>query len=273
MALLDISFKDYCVLEGINASSLKYWMGEPFSPKSAAYNYQTPRKDTDAFRTGRAVHAWLEYRNRMPPEYELAQIESWGQKGGKALKKDIVDAGKIPLNLSEISAIENMSAALWNDPLMKRTHDGDILREVSIKVNGYKGMFDVVDVDDSNIIDWKTTRHSDPRKIESDAYKLGYHLQAYHYQMLAQEHFKKDFTFSFAFVCTAPPHETFIYLCSDDFMEAGKKAWDISVERLAKYGKLPYSSLDGLSTEVLDLEIPDWVEDSEEDLTLLGDFE
>lgn len=293
--LLDLSFKDYCALDGINASSLKHYAAEPFSPKTATYNFNKPSEDKPAFRIGRAVHSFLEHKNNQPDNMRTCPVELCKQyvseeypgehdKEVKKIVKELKDNAKIRkekmlkdgaelFKPSELTNISNMSNAIWTDPIMNDMLVSDsLLRECTIQVDMLKGMFDVIDPDNATIIDYKTTKHSDPRKIQADAYNYGYHLQAYHYSLLAERHFGHPFDFAFAFVCTAAPHETFLYICSQEFIDAGKKVWDISMERLAEFGDKVYSDLPGYSTEVLELDIPEWAEEEINDNDL-EDFE
>jgi hypothetical protein len=270
--ILDLTFPDYCKQDGINASSLKHFAGEPFSPKTACYKYQTPSKESEAFKVGRAVHAWLEYCNKMPDEYEVLPYHKWNEKGAKAAKSDCIEAKRIPLTISEGREIAEMSNALWNNSVLNPIVSSDsCMREMTVLHGEFKAMIDVIDVDGRAIHDWKTTRRTTLKDIERDCYTFGYHIQAYHYLMVASAELDVD-TFYFDFVSTVAPYETFVLKCSDEFVEAGKKDWEIAKERFDTYSNIPYCDCPGLCENVVELDLPEWAMGEEEE-QLLEDFE
>jgi hypothetical protein len=269
----EISFQDYCKLDGINASTLKYFHGEPFSPKSAVYNMNAPSKETEAFKIGRAVHAWLEYYNCIPDEYEILPFEKWNEKGAKKAKEECIASNAIPLTISEGRLITDMSNAVWNNELLNPILSKDSMqREVSITTDEFKAMMDVIDVDGRAIYDYKTTRRTNLKDVVKDCYGFGYHVQAYHYLMVANKGGVEADDFYFIFVSTVPPHETFVLKCSTDFIAAGERDWNIAKERFDKYSKLSYCDCPGLCEEIVELDLPEWAS-GEEDLTLFEELE
>ena len=271
--LTKITFPEYCALEGINASTLKSYAGDYFNPKQVAYNIShRDGAEKSHFTMGRAVHSALEHEGVLPDdEYVKCPYDNYKKKEAQEWKKEQEDKGITPLKLAEYKQASDMAKQIWtNTPkeIQKVIHSVDAQREVSIQVDGYKAMYDLIHGED--LYDYKTTRRTKLKDIVNDAFKLGYHIQAYHYCMVAAAEGLAVNDFYFIFVCTEAPHLVTTMRCTDNFIEAGHNAWQEAMDRYKKYHGIDYRELPSESDGIIELDVPEWALEEEGELE---DFE
>ena len=184
----DVPFSTYLQIEAVSSSLLKSYM------KSPAHS-RVPVKTTGAMRDGRIIHAMI-----LEPEKVKDYIRTApeGNKNSKAFKESIAREygieypGTWEMALSEIeckhpeltisdkstiSELQYVAKTLESVPeIMKLLNNTQ--REVTViwKRDGLlcKARFDALG---SWAVDMKSTKDSSPRKFNSQAFDLGYHIQ------------------------------------------------------------------------------------------------
>lgn len=269
-----MSRKGYFAHPGINASKIKLFSGEPFSPKTSVYNlnHQEDEEQTH-FKKGSAVHDALEYKGILPEKYILKKYDTFSSKEAKAWRDAQKAKGKIILKSDELESVHNMVGAIWDgcpESVKRVVQSKGAYREHELYADGFKAMLDLYH---SGIIyDYKTSRYSTEHQIKKDAYRLKYHIQAYHYKKIAQMKSMEVKDFIFIFVCSNPPHEVIVMRCDSEFVERGEEEWNIAYERFIEYKDRDYRDLPGYYADVIDLSIPEYVLENEEvELELNGE--
>lgn len=261
-----MSRKNYFSHPGLNASKLKLFSGEPFSPKTSVYqlNHQEDEEKVH-FKKGSAVHDALEFKGKLPDKYILKEYSTFSSKEAKAWRDDQLSQGKVILKQEDLEAVHNMVKTIWNgcpELIKKAIQSKSACREYELYVDEFKAMLDLYH--NGIIYDYKSSRHATEYQIKRDAYLLKYHVQAYHYKKIALMLGFEVKDFFFLVVCSNPPHELIVMRCDDEFMEKGEEEWNNAYERYQKFKDKAYRDLPGYYEEVIDLSIPDYVLESEQ---------
>jgi len=266
-----VPFEDYLRLPGESASKLKNGMESPLN-----YKWHEDHPDhvpTAAMALGTAAHCAVLEPHRMKTDYVL-----WdqGDKRGKAwtdFKES--NAGKQILSASEFADVKGMRAAIFNHAPTAR-YLGQGLAEVTMQwidpETGVrmKGRIDWLTILDARIwlCDLKTTRNSSRRKFTADAFSMGYHIQFGLYcdgfHALTEEYP------GFVALAVEPkaPYEPAAYVATEQFLTRGHDDYQrilTSLQECRASGLWP-----ARATEEMDLDLPAWASDYEDDNNLSG---
>lgn len=138
--------------------------------------------------------------------------------------------------------VETELSAFWKDPVY------DVL---------CKARLDALNKGKQVIVDLKTCLDAREHAIIRDAYKYGWHMQAFWYTYALQILTKAPHEFYFIAIEKEPPFAVAVYKASEDFIQEGgiqcQKALAICADCLEK------DEWPGYEAEVKSLELPGWV--------------
>ena len=224
--------KDYYTSEGINASTLKYFAGDYFSPTQALYKMRNPFEPTQAMSLGTAVHSILEHEMNTDEAYEVI---AGAYKTEKARAPQMNKACAMANNVWETckDVVQSPNA----------------IRERAHFVGEFKALIDL-EVDGVGY-DYKTTRVTTLDECRREAHKYHLEVQAYHYCTFGN--FKG---FEFIFVSSVEPHQVFRLKCSQEYLQDfAKPRWEQALERYYKYKDMDIPLIEDDT-----LDIPSWYE-------------
>ena len=254
--------QDYFDHEGINASVLKCYIDEEFSPRKAVFNAKVKeQKGKECFLKGHTVHSLLENKGELGDNFIISPYSDYKKHEARDWKNDQIAMGNMPLKQKEYDECEKMAKMLWNftpAEIKEVISSSSSLREEKIYTGEFKAMLDLYSMANKNIYDYKTTAQSTKARIINDAFKFKYHIQAYQYKHVAELGGFEVNDFYFIFVSSEAPYDNFVFKCTEDFMKRGEEDWNIALERFKQYHHLDYTTLDGAYTEVIDMDIPKW---------------
>lgn len=265
----------------LNASLLKCYMEEK-SLFQARHYEQHGLPETEALRFGSAFHESMELGGRLSDRYAVLPYDSLRTKAAKDWRDDQVAIGKTVIRQTEAEQLECMHAAIYQQiephpDILHLIKNGR--REIGIVNQGYKALFDLVDLDQRHAVDYKTVRDITPRRLWKSAADLGWYMQAYHYMRVLAGHTKaeqvQDVRFSFVFISKKAPYEVVIADIEQEALELGRYQWGQADRRLQQarldgeypgYGRMPMAIPSwALGNPMDEIEAEDIEEDEEDD--------
>jgi len=258
-------FDQYLKLPGDSASKLKKMAQSPL-----AYKWALDHPDhasTPAMALGTAVHTAVLEPHRFRSDYLLYP----GERRGKAWT-DFKEAaaGKSILTEGEFADVKGMHDAVrGHTPAARYLENG--LAEVTMQwvdpVTGRQthGRIDWLTILDGRLwlCDLKTTRNSSPRKFQSDAFSLGYHLQ---FALYCDGFYTLTEEFP-GFVALAveskAPYEPAVYVANEAFLTRGHDDYQRLQATLQECEST--STWPARATEEMELDLPAWVGSNNED--------
>ena len=244
--------EEYNLLPEVRSSDVKaFWTpkGKTFSVKSALHKLRD-HKDEKFFKMGNATHDFIEHKGRFSVKYVQSNFENGKTAGLKAFEKE--HSEQIVLTLKDAKEAISMGKAVMREcpEVMNHSFETEkvVVREgLKCKMDGfYKGI----------AYDWKTTRHDNFQAIQSDFYKLGYHISYHHYKLVAG--FEEMI---FGFVCSSGANESWRLPMSDELKALGEKDWEVCYERYMRYKDLDIKDAPGRATGEEILDVPEWAMD------------
>ena len=248
----------------LNASTLKCYAGEDFSPRSAKL---TPRTEKKAWDIGHAIHGGLEHMGQIPPNITVCPFDSYRSKDAKVWLAAEKDAGRIPLTSKEYEEVKEAIDRAWNncgEEVKALLHHPEAKREEEMYTEEFKAMLDLRV--GGVLLDYKSTRHALPKAILRDFFNMHYALQAYHYKMVAELKGIEVTDFIFLFVCTAAPFEINTFRVTEEVLEHGRDLWQRAYDRYAIFRDVADDGLPGYTTGIVDLLLPDYLTLDEDDV-------
>ena len=243
---------NYSEINAVNHSTLK---AMAISPRHYQCALTTPRKDTDAMRLGRLMHAMV---------FEPTEIDGrwaiWdgGRRAGKEWEAwQVANTGKEIIKAPEDwEAAERVAAAIEQCPaaagyLREGKSEHTITWTDQRTGVDCKGRVDWITSDSSTIVDLKTCRSVTKRDIQRAIAGMSYHAQAAFYLdgALASR-------FVWIFVEQHQPHDVVVVRASEDWIAAGRALYQGWLDRLVqcqRAGEWP-----GVADGEIDVEVPAW---------------
>lgn len=253
----------------LNASTLKLFAGgdDSFSPYTAVSNMRREGVSKDCFRIGHGLHSGLEHMGVLPDKYIESPYDSFRSKESKSWRVEQEKLGHEVFSQKDYQLLKDMIESVWEkcpSDLKEMIQSESSKREIEIYEGEFKSMMDLI-TNDGVVVDYKTTRHSSPSKIQYEAIKLGYHIQAYHYSMVYElwtGEPPKDFIF--LFVCKPFPNEVIPMRATQSFLDQGERDWQIAYDRYNEFKDMAIDELPRFSDTIHDLESTE-IEDVELD--------
>ena len=260
----DISNEDYHRGPGLSASGLKLLRKTPEHFK------KTEREETKAMIIGTATHCAVLEPERFETEY-ARNIEGDGRtKEVREARAALAAAGKTVLDAEDFDDVRGMAEAVLNHPTAGRLFERGFA-EMSIFWN-----YSVI-VDDTEetilckcrpdyiqplgqgrhlIVDLKTTKDAGGHAFGSDAWKLGYHIQAAHYMRGMAAEGLAPIGFVFVAVESKKPWCVSVYESTQEFLAPGYEETNRLYELYARCVK--YDEWPGYPEEIQKLYPPRW---------------
>ena len=227
---------DYRREEGANQSSLKKILESPAHYQAALKFKMVP---TPAMEMGTALHcrvldgatAFDRQYVKKPDGLSLATKEGKAWKAELGRKKVLSEGGKD----DPWGSVQGMTEALGRLAYFDPTQEDYIKHnEVSIywEWEGVqcKARLDRVDIENSLVLDLKTTDSVEPELFTKKVVGLGYDFQAAAYSIAAEAAFGKPFKFIFVCVERKAPYTVSLFEVSDEMIEEGKRKFDRAIK-------------------------------------------
>ena len=230
----DISNADYHATTAINASFLKSWV--LFSPFHAKYGKNDISKLVADL--GTATHSMA-----LQPELNLVEMSTEKTRATKAYKEHearCIEEGKVLLPQKDFDMVQGLVngiviedgevvGGLLGDPHCKKLlTEKDRVCEASIFVKDkgtgqlLKARPDIYSEKLGMMGDVKTCQDASPRKFGREIFMRGYHLQAAHYLICAEEHGLEIRNWGFLAVSKTWPYPAHFHMLEDYVLDYAK---------------------------------------------------
>ena len=235
---------DYFKDPRLNASTLKCFAGQDYSPAVALQKWKGPRTQTKALSLGSLTHAFVEGRGELPEgtilkerdeeseglgaEFILSPFDDFRKKDARDWKAGLPE-GLTPIKPSELIQARDMAHSLLNKieaPYSGILLDPESQREKEYYTDRLKAKLDLVSKSGLMCLEVKTTRHSTWSDIKRDFDRMAYHLQIFQYHKVSQVQ-----TIAAVIVSSVAPYPVFQAPCSDDYLEYGEWEFNRAFER------------------------------------------
>lgn len=260
----NISNADYHAGPGLNSSGLKLLRRTP------KHFRKTEREETNAMVLGTATHCAVLEPERFEAEY-VRNIDGDGRtKEVKEARAALTSSGKTVLDASDFDEVRGMAEAVLTHPTA-----GNLFRNGLEEVSVYWNYSVVVDDTEETIlckcrpdyiiptgqgrhliIDLKTTKDAGNYAFGSDAWKLGYHIQAAHYMRGMTAEGLCPVGFVFVAVESKKPYCVSVYEATQEFLTPGYEETTRLYELYARCAK--YNDWPGYPEEIQKLVPPRW---------------
>lgn len=245
----NVIFDDYLALPGEHFSSIKEMHRSP-----AHYRSRVRPADSDALRTGRALHAAI----LDPTSIDI--VEYAGRRYGKAWDDFRQEHdGKLILKPEQASDVRAMRASVQAHRHASRLlQHGRAEVTARFEVDGilFKARLDFV-CSNGDLIELKSTRDNHPHQFEREFARRLYHAQVALYRMALHAN---DVTCRNVYcisICKTAPFEVVVYEISEETIETGARWVRDWVSRLKECEKnRVWPGID--NGNILTLRIPDW---------------
>ncbi len=242
----DISNADYHATTAINASFLKSWV--LYSPFHAKYGKNDISKLVADL--GTATHSMT-----LQPELNLVEMSTEKTRATKAYKEHearCIEEGKVLLTQKDFEMVQGLVngveteggeiiGGLMNDPHCKKLlTEKDRVCEASIFVKDpgtnqlKKARIDIFSEKLGMMGDVKTCQDASPRKFGREIFMRGYHLQAAHYLLCAQEHGLEIRNWGFLAVSKTWPYPAHFHMLDDYVLDYSKQICRAAYEEMQR---------------------------------------
>lgn len=260
---------DYKEINAVNWSTLKeLWI----SPKQYRHRVTTPRPDTEALITGRAVHCAV-YE---PERFQTGYVVYPGPvRRGRAWEEFCEEhAGDEIVTENQRRQAEMIAMALQSDPIARSYINGGFCEQAFMWTDpdtllDCKGRVDQVN---GRLIELKTTTNIIPRKFIADAARFGYHGQiAFYADGLAANGIQLDGAPILIAVQSDEPFDVVCYHVTEDVLNAGRRLYQELLRTLLRCRETDiWPGVAGGG--ILPMTVPAWAspEEPEHELTIGG---
>ena len=230
MGLVEMPFDDYLDIKA--ASKTILWEMRKSCPLKAKAKLDGTHVDTDALRQGRIIHMCVLEHARFRDTYVRGPDGPLNKNPGRAAWKAHKERyGDDAIKGSEWDMAEAIRTAVGGMPKVAKLLDGQAERSMfweDPETGVYcKGRPDLISEEVSVLLDLKSAKDASPSGFARACADLGYHVQAAHYLMGAQEVQIPRKWFVFLAVEKVEPFAGGIYTLDADAMEAGQKELDL----------------------------------------------
>lgn len=228
--------REYHAHAALGSTSIKTLSDTNIS-MAEAYQIMHTNENKRTYDTGTLAHALI-LEGSLDRLVERVDADSWRSNEAKAAKQDAYDAGKIPVNNSEVDSIlapvERMADAVMSHPLAS-----SLLTDFEPEVSAFweqegvllKGRFDAYRANHGQIIDLKTARSARPNDVQKTISDLGYYIQAKQYLNGAQQLTGFIPEWKFIFVQNTEPFTVSVGSLKPEALEQAQARIDIALRR------------------------------------------
>lgn len=224
--IYDMPEAEYRARPEISASGLKILATK--TPRHFQHDYlEKKRKQTKTLEFGKAAHMALLEPERFARTYVVAPECDKRTKEGKALYAAFVEqhADAKHIEHDDMQTILAMKEAIANKQAAQAviaTGHAEVTMIAEIDGVPVRGRADWITLQTPLITDVKTAQDASPQGFERDAYKYGYHIQAWVYRTLYHAITGKWVPFVFLVTESAAPHCVAVYHASDEMLALGE---------------------------------------------------
>lgn len=259
MLRTDVSFEDYCKLDGRNISLLKL-MKVPLKFK---YALDYSRPDTDALKIGRAIHTAILEAHKFNVEFLcLPDIDRRTTKGREMYaelvsqnpNKTILKPDDFNMALDvAISVRSNAHANYLLEGAMTEVTLDWTHEETGVKC---KARVDAYNAELGIVIDVKTTQDASPSGFPRKLFAYGYHLQAAYYLEALRANGEDAKHFCFIAVEKDPPYCVSLFRLDDKTIQLSKQENDRLLRLYAECKRT--DQWPGYTQGIEDISLPDY---------------
>lgn len=264
------------------------------SPAHAWYALTNKGAEADHFDIGTAVHAALLEPDKYESQYTLAEVCSASKADGtqcvnsgtgrylgtwlcgvhskgKASEKDDVQI----LTPSLAATVAGVSKSASEHPHVRRLltepmSQGGFNELTALWMDQKTGTpckarLDFLSPDGKAIVDLKTTKDASPHAFRNSLYNFGYYRQAAMYTDAAGLYGAQVEDYYILAIEKTPPFGLRLYRLSSDAIEQGRREVRVLLDRFARC--IEHDSWPGYDTDVLDLDLPNWAQQKEPDIS------
>lgn len=238
--IYDLPEAQYHLLPEISCSKLKAFHTAK-TPRHFQHEIlERNRKETPALHFGRAAHMAILEPVLFEKSYKVAPECDRRTKAGKELYSDfLLTAGKAEIiNYNDMQIIIGVRDELSQSPLVKLLlANGKFEVSMFAEINeiACRSRADIITTIDDNdfIVDFKTCEDASEDGFARDAFKYGYHMQAWFYLEMYRNITGKNATFLFIACEKKAPNCSAIYSASEQMLELGELQCNDAMARLA----------------------------------------
>jgi hypothetical protein len=236
MIYKDLSNREYHSRPEISSTAVK-----TVAKQSVAHWVGAERKETPAMQMGSAVHGLcLEpHLNEVVRGPETRRGNAWKDAVAKAT---LANQDAIVLTEADYDKADAIATSARNHPVMEEyLNDAHTQIETSVILDDpdvgvpIRVRPDIYNSRTGILIDLKTTLDASPRGFQRQAYKLGYHIQAFMYMRALELEGLSPQAFAFLAVENAAPYATCIHWVSDDLLKLGALDYERAMEQIKIY--------------------------------------
>lgn len=236
MIYKDLTNKFYHSRPEISSTAVK-----TVAKQSVAHWVGAERRETPAMALGSAVHSLcLEpHLNEVARGPESRRGNAWKDAVAKAT---LANQDAIVLTEADYDKADAIATSARNHPVMAY-YLGNMHTKIEMSVIlddpdagiPIRVRPDIYNPDTGILIDLKTTQDASPRGFSNQAYKLGYHIQAFMYCRALELEGLKVNGFGFLAVENAAPYATCMHWVSPDMLKLGALDYERAMEQIKIY--------------------------------------
>ena len=236
MIYKDLSNLAYHARPEISSTAVK-----TVAKQSVAHWIGAERKETPAMALGSAVHSLcLEpHLNEVVRGPESRRGNAWKDAVAKAT---LANQDAIVLTEADYDKADAIATSARNHPVMAQYLDDMHTKiEMSVILNDPDADIpirvrpDLYNASTGILIDLKTTQDASPRGFGSQAFKYGYHIQAFMYCRALELEGLKVNGFAFLAVENSAPHATCCHWVSPAMLDLGRLEYERGLEQIKLY--------------------------------------
>lgn len=205
---------EYRADPGLNASIIKYGLGEGGSLAAMRWAMDNPTPPTDAMDMGTLLHALV-----LEPETFLDRVAIWdGAKRGTAYTEfAAANEGRIIIKPDQHTALARMRDSIMDHPQARALVTGQGMREATAIFNARAGIrgkarIDFLNTEQNMLVDLKTARTCDPRAwTRTAAVPLKYDVQQAWYQAAFHAVLRRECRMAFVVVENCDRHRCRVF--------------------------------------------------------------
>lgn len=253
----DLTNDEYHGSNGTSSTTLKKFL--QVTPAQILYDKENPKPPSDAMNLGSAVHSMALEPFNFLRDFAIMKKVDGRTKAGRAYREsfEIENAGKTILDQETADIADRMASNIWGDPTAASLLT-NALCEQSVFWNHetedetvlLKCRPDALPAEYPFVADIKTTRDASWSFMQREIINRLYHLSAYMYlsgaNTVAPEFRgqKNDMLLAFVLICveSQPPYQVACYELSNQFIDEGKKLFDLAIAKLLEANNCGYES-------------------------------